>query len=71
MEDAWLVEKVTRDFLDWHGAEAVNVLRARAEQASVEGDSVSEQAWRDIAMQRRASWRPAPDSPAYPRPNMR
>jgi hypothetical protein len=49
MDDAQLVEKVARDFLDWHGAGAVNVLRDRAEQASVEGDPVSEQAWRDIA----------------------
>jgi hypothetical protein len=49
MDDAQLVEKVARDFLDWFGGEAVNVLRDRAEQATGEGDAVSEQAWRDIA----------------------
>jgi hypothetical protein len=49
MDDAQLVEKVARDFLDWFGAEAVNVLRDRTEQARGEGDAVSERAWRDIA----------------------
>jgi hypothetical protein len=47
MRSLWKRWRVTSSI--WHGAGAVNVLRDRAEQASVEEDPVSEQAWRDIA----------------------
>jgi hypothetical protein len=57
MDDARLVEKVARDFLDWHGAEAVKVPREKAEQASGEGDSVSNRRGVILPM---TSWRRLP-----------
>jgi hypothetical protein len=43
------VEEVAREMVDHYGADAVLVLRERAEQARAIGDELAAKTWRDIA----------------------
>jgi hypothetical protein len=66
-DDQELVEQVAREFVERHGADAVDVLREYADQAATEGDDLSVQAWRDITD---AAERVAPPF-TTPRPQVR
>jgi len=43
------VEKIAREIVDEHGADAVEILRERAEAAGLLGDELAAETWRDIA----------------------
>jgi hypothetical protein len=47
--DQRLVEKAAREFIEWHGAQAVLVLRDCAESAAAAGDTRSASTWQEIA----------------------
>ena len=47
--DRELVEQVAREYVERHGQDAVSILRERANIAEELGDSLSADAWRDIA----------------------
>jgi len=48
-DDDLLVEQVAREMLDLYGADALPVLRERADRAEEVGDELAAKAWRDIA----------------------
>ena len=48
-DDEKLVEQVAREIVDQHGADAVEILRERAEAADLLGDELAAETWRDIA----------------------
>ena len=43
------VEQAAREFVDQYGAEAVPILRERAQSSEALKDEVAAKAWRDIA----------------------
>lgn len=49
LTEAAVLDRVAREMLDLHGAEAVRRLRDQASIAAGLGDSLSAQAWLDIA----------------------
>jgi hypothetical protein len=44
-----IVERVAREFVDWHGLDALPILREPAEIADDLGNDLAAKAWRDIA----------------------
>jgi hypothetical protein len=48
-DDEKLVEKAAREIVDRHGADALPILRERAELAEELQDELAAKAWRDIA----------------------
>jgi hypothetical protein len=47
--DDMALETTARQMIARHGAEAADIARDRAAQADYEGDTLSAEAWRDIA----------------------
>lgn len=48
-DDGKTVEQAAREFIDQYGAEAIRVLRERADVAEALKDELAAKAWRDIA----------------------
>jgi hypothetical protein len=48
-DDGKVVEQAAREFVDQYGADAIRVLRERAEVAETLKDELAAKAWRDIA----------------------
>ena len=48
-DDEKLVDKVAREVVDQHGADAIPILRERAKAADVSDDALAAETWRDVA----------------------
>ena len=48
-DNGQLIDRVAREQIQQHGANAVSILRERAEIAEASGDELSAEAWREIA----------------------